>query len=229
MAAGMKSRETGWLQSPARRVLGPVMRAAWRIEVNGLENVPRGGPALLSPNHISFIDSTFLMGIVPRRMLAVGKAEYMDSAKTKYLFPAVGMIPLDRTGGAKSMAALDLAAASLLRGDLFLIYPEGTRSRDGFLHRGKTGAVRLAAQTGAPIVPVGIRGTDLIQPPGAPVPRLGRRCTYNFGEPFDVQALAGTDDPSRAMLRELTDELMFEIRELSGQQYVDSYEQGGSN
>ena len=201
------------------------MRLAWRVEVNGIEHVPRAGPALLTPNHISFIDSTFLMGIVPRRMLAVGKAEYMDSAKTKYLFPAVGMIPLDRSGGEASQGALDLAAASLDRGDLFLIYPEGTRSRDGYLHRGRTGAVRLAARTGAPIIPVGIRGTDLIQPPGAPMPRLGKRCTFNIGEPFDVRALAGTDEPSRALLRDLTDELMFESRELSGQEYVDSYEQ----
>jgi 1-acyl-sn-glycerol-3-phosphate acyltransferase len=159
---------------------------------------------------------------MPRRVLAVGKAEYMDSWKTRYIFPATGMIPLDRSGGTASLEALDKAAESLDRGDLFLMYPEGTRTRTGYLHKGRTGAARLALRTGAPIVPVGIRGTEQIQPPDAPVPKTGMRCEYRFGRPIDVSRYRDkTDD--RLLMRQITDEVMFEIAELSGQTYVDVY------
>jgi 1-acyl-sn-glycerol-3-phosphate acyltransferase len=213
---------TGGLQGPLRTVVRPWLRLLWRPEVEGLEHVPGSGPALIAPNHISFIDSIFLLALMPRRILAVGKAEYMDSWKTRYLFPAMGMIPLDRTGGSASEAALAQATASLERGDLFLIFPEGTRSRDGYLHRGRTGVARLALRTGAPIVPVGIRGTDAIQPPGASVPRLGKPCSFHFGPPISTARFAGAE-VTRATLRDLTDEVMYEIGRLSGQTYVDTY------
>lgn len=204
----------------------PLLGALWRLDVTGLEHVPRRGPAVLCPNHISFIDSTFMMALAPRRMLSVGKAEYMDSAATRYLFPAMGMIPIDRSGGAASQLALDRAAEALARGDLFLIYPEGTRSRDGYLHRGRTGAVRLAVGARAPIIPVGIRGTAEVQAPDSLVPRAFRRVAIRYGEPFDASARCRGRQPDRALLRELTDELMFEIAELSGQEYRDSYGPG---
>ena len=128
---------------------------------------PTEGPAILCPNHVSFLDSAFLMLHVPRNISFVGKAEYMDSWKTKYLFPLMGMIPIDRGGGDKSQAALDTAEAVLRRGELFGIFPEGTRSRDGMLHKGRTGAARLALKIGCPIYPVGMVGTREIQPPDA--------------------------------------------------------------
>jgi 1-acyl-sn-glycerol-3-phosphate acyltransferase len=218
----MTEAGAGRYQSQARLLARPVMKALWPAEVEGIENVPTEGPALIAPNHISFIDSIFVLALMPRRTLAVGKAEYMDSWKTRYLFPAIGMIPLDRSGGSASEAALEQAAASLEQGDLFLIYPEGTRSRDGYLHRGRTGVARLAVRTGAPIVPVGIRGTDAIQPPGAVLPRPFRPCGLRFGPPIEVERYRGRE-VSRAALRELTDEVMYEISLLSGQNYVDAY------
>ena len=214
--------ETGWLQAPAKRMTTPFMRMLWNIDVRGLEHIPRSGPALLTPNHVSFIDSVFVIALMPRRTLAVGKSDYMDSWTSRYLFPAGGMIPIDRSGGAASQVALDQAAMSLEQGDLFLIYPEGTRTRDGYLHKGRTGAARLALRTGAPIIPIGIRGTDRIQPPDRTMPRLRERCSIRIGQPIDVSRYAKRVD-DRLILRQITDEVMFEIGELSGQTYVDVY------
>ena len=151
---------------------------------DGLRTAARPtGPAILCPNHISFLDSAFLMLTLPRNISFVGKAEYMDSWKTKYVFPAMGMIPIDRSGGEKSQSALDAAAEVLRRGELFGIFPEGTRSRDGRLHKGRTGAARLALEVGCPIYPVGITGTDEIQPPGAKAPKPFRSCSITIGRP----------------------------------------------
>jgi 1-acyl-sn-glycerol-3-phosphate acyltransferase len=165
-------REVGQLYTFARTVLNPMRKFFFRIDVVGLNHVPTQGPAILCPNHVSFLDSAFLMLVLPRRITYVGKAEYMDDWKTKYLFPAVGMIPIDRGGGSASERALSAATRILDRGELFGIFPEGTRSRDGVLHKGHTGPARLAMRTGAPIIPVGIRGTREIQPPDAVFPKL---------------------------------------------------------
>jgi 1-acyl-sn-glycerol-3-phosphate acyltransferase len=127
------------MQQRVRRIGRPIASRLWKIELSGYERLPVSGPAILCPNHISFLDSAFLMLTVPRNISFVGKAEYMDSWKTKYLFPAMGMIPIDRSGGDKSTAALDAAEAVLRRGELFGIFPEGTRSRNGNLHKGRTG------------------------------------------------------------------------------------------
>ena len=216
------ARETGWLQQPLLRVLKPLMHRMWNVNITGLDNIPSVGPALLAPNHLSFIDSPFTMSLMPRRTLAVGKAEYLDDWKTKHFFPATGMIPLDRSGGNASQVALDTAAAALDRGDLFLIYPEGTRTRDGYLHKGKTGVARLALRTGAPIIPIGLVGTDRIQPPDRTMPKLGETCEINIGAPIDVSRYRHRID-DRLILRQITDEVMFEIGELSGQTYVDVY------
>jgi 1-acyl-sn-glycerol-3-phosphate acyltransferase len=206
----------------AKTVLSPVLRFGWKVHVDGLDNVPAEGPAILCPNHTSFIDSVFLPLVLPRRITYVGKAEYMDDWKTKHLFPAIGMIPLDRSGGSASDRALNAAARVLDRGELFGIFPEGTRSRDGLLHKGHTGPARLALRTGAPIVPVGLRGMRDIQPPNAKFPKPFKACSIAFGDPISVtRYLDRVDD--HLTLRQIIDEVMFEIRSLSGQDYVDTY------
>lgn len=216
------SREQGQLQSAAKIVLRPVFSALWRITVEGLDNVPAHGPAILAPNHASVIDSFFLPATLPRRITFVGKSEYLDDWKTRRLFPALGMIPIDRGGGNASARALDTAARLLENGELFGIYPEGTRARDGFLHKGHTGAARLCLRTGAPIVPVGILGTRAVQPPDAKAPKPFRPIEVRFGNPIQGES-SGSAANQRLRLRHLTDELMFEIRNLTGQHYVDEY------
>jgi 1-acyl-sn-glycerol-3-phosphate acyltransferase len=215
-------RQYGWLYPVARAVLTPAFRFGWRIHVDGAGNLPATGGAVICPNHVSVIDSFMLPSVLPRRITFVGKAEYLDNWKTKHLFPALGMIPIDRSGGDSSRKALDAAARVLEAGELFGIYPEGTRSRDGRLHRGHTGPARLALRTGAPLVPVGMLGTREIQPPGQNVPHLFRPCVLRLGRPIDVGHYRDRPD-DHLILRELTDELMYEIRELSGQDYVDEY------
>ena len=211
----------GDAQRRARIVGRPVADRLWNIERSGYERLPDSGPAILCPNHISFLDSAFLMLTVPRNISFVGKAEYMDSWKTKFLFPAMGMIPIDRSGGAKSLVALEAAEDVLRRGELFGIFPEGTRSRDGFLYRGRTGAARLAMKLDCPIFPVGIVGTDKIQPPDAKLPKPFRECTIKIGRPITPDRYR--DRPSRVVYRSMMDEVMYEIRELTGQMYRDVY------
>jgi 1-acyl-sn-glycerol-3-phosphate acyltransferase len=210
------------MQDRARKVLRPVANRLWKIHLDGYERLPVEGPAILCPNHISFLDSAFLMLTVPRRISFVGKAEYMDSWKTKHLFPMMGMIPIDRSGGEKSASALDAAEAVLRRGELFGIFPEGTRSRDGFLYKGHTGAARLALRVECPIFPVGIVGTDRIQPPDAKLPKLFGECSIRIGRPVSVERYRHRAD-DRMVLRQIIDEVMFEIRELTGQEYRNVY------
>lgn len=218
----MKYEGAGKAQARARAVLRPVSRALWNIEVKGLERLPANGPAILCPNHISFLDSAFLMLTLPRNISFVGKAEYMDSWKTKFLFPLMGMIPIDRSGGEKSQAALDAAMSVLRRGEIFGIFPEGTRSRDGCLYKGRTGAARLATSIGCPIFPVGIVGTDKIQPPDAKAPKVLKSCTITIGRPIEASRYTQSGEPHRAW-RAMIDEVMFEIREMTGQVYKNVY------
>jgi len=215
-------REYGKLYPVAKAVLTPVFKGLWRIKAVGVEHLPATGGAIFCPNHTSVIDSFFLPLVLPRRITFVGKAEYMDSWKTRHLFPAMGMIPIDRGGGNATERALNTAARVLESGEFFGIYPEGTRARDGRLHRGHTGPARLALRTGAPIVPVGIVGTRDIQPPDAKLPRPFKRAEVRFGQPIDVRRYADRAD-DRMVLRQIIDEVMFEIRELTGQEYVDEY------
>jgi 1-acyl-sn-glycerol-3-phosphate acyltransferase len=210
------------LQARARSVVKPVATKLWTIHCEGFERLPDDGPAILCPNHISFLDSAFLMLTLPRNISFVGKAEYLDSWKTKFLFPAMGMIPIDRSGGSKSQAALEAAEQVLRRGELFGIFPEGTRSRDGYLYKGRTGAARLAIAIGCPILPVGIIGPDLIQPPGAKFPKLRKECTIRIGRPIRPERHAGRG-PEHATWRSMIDEVMFEIREMTGQTYKNVY------
>jgi 1-acyl-sn-glycerol-3-phosphate acyltransferase len=215
-------RQAGKLQTAARLVLTPPFRFCWNVTTEGAHHIPAHGGAIIAPNHVSVLDSFFVPLVVGRRMTYVGKAEYMDDWKTKWLFPAIGMIPIDRSGGDSAQRALDAAAEVLDAGELFGIYPEGTRSRNGKLHKGHTGMARLALRTGAPIVPVGIIGSDDVQPPDAKFPTPFRRVHIRFGRPISVDRYVGRAD-DRLLLRQITDEVMFEIRNLSGQEYVDSY------
>ena len=219
---GTPKRQYGRLYPVARAVLTPPFKLLWRLRVSGLEHVPASGSAILCPNHTSVIDSFFLPLSLPRRITFVGKAEYMDSWKTKYLFPAMGMIPIDRGGGSATERALDTAAGVLERGELFGIYPEGTRARDGKLHKGHTGPARLAVRTLSPIIPVGIKGTRDIQPPDAKVPKPFKTAEVRFGRPIRVEKYQGREE-DHLIYRQIIDEVMYEIRALSGQEYVDTY------
>ncbi len=215
-------REVGQLYTVARAVLDPLFAFLWRIEVEGRENVPDQGGAILAPNHLSVLDHFVLATTLPRRITYVGKAEYMDDWKTKYIFPALGMIPIDRGGGSAANRALEAAARVLRQGELFGIYPEGTRSRDGKLHKGHTGVARLAMRTGCPIIPVGLQGTLEVQQPDSAVPKPFKVMRVRLGRPISMERY-GDQTRNRLVLREITDELMYEIRELSGQEYVDTY------
>ena len=203
-------------------VLTPILYVAYRIRVEGKEHLPREGAVILAANHRSFLDSIFIPLLVPRRVTFVAKAEYFDDPKTAWFFRAVGQIPIRREGGSASEGALAAARDVLAAGGVFGIYPEGTRTRDGYLHKGKTGVARLALSTGAPLVPVGMVGTDECQPTDAKLPRLFRKVTIRFGPPLSMEHYVGRDD-DRLVLRQITDELMFEIGELCGYEYRDTY------
>jgi 1-acyl-sn-glycerol-3-phosphate acyltransferase len=202
--------------------LTPLLRAGYRIHVEGKEHVPRDGPAILAANHRSFLDSIFLPLVVRRRVTFVAKAEYFDDPKTAWFFRGVGQIPIRREGGSASERALDAAMDVLGRDGVFGIYPEGTRTRDGYMHRGHTGVARLSLRSSAPVVPVGLIGTDEVQPTDKKMPKLFKRVAIRFGEPLDP-ARYGDRDHDHLALREFTDEVMYEICQLSGYEYVDTY------
>jgi 1-acyl-sn-glycerol-3-phosphate acyltransferase len=204
-------------------LLTPVFRLLWRVEVHGAEHVPASGPVVLAPNHVSFLDSFFVPLVVRRRVTFVAKAEYFDSWKTAWFFRAVGQIPMRREGGSASERALAAARQVLESGGVLGIYPEGTRSPDGRLYRGHTGVARLALGCRVPVVPVGLVGTSEVQPPGAKLPRPFKRVTVRFGAPMAPSGPAGEAEPDPLALRRFTDELMFEISRLTGQEYVDRY------
>jgi 1-acyl-sn-glycerol-3-phosphate acyltransferase len=204
----------GWLVGAAKVAAWPVYRALWWVRVEGLEHVPADGPAIIAANHVSFFDSVALIMAVRRPVSFVGKAEYLDSWKTRRLLPALGMIPVDRQSGRQAMSALQIAAGVLSRSGLFAIYPEGTRSRDGALAPGHTGVAHIAVASGAPIIPTGITGTAQIQPPDTKFPRPFRRAVVRFGRPIDPGRYRGG---RRTRRRLITDDVMSAIQQLSGQ------------
>ncbi len=206
--------------------LGPVLKLVFRPHADGVENVPTEGPAILASNHLSYADWLFMPLVVPRKVSFVAKAEYFTSPGIKgwlqkTFFSGTGNIPIDRTGADAAAGALLSAKRVLGQGELFGIYPEGTRSHDGRLYRGKTGIARLALETGVPVVPVAVVGTDVVAPPGK---KFGRwtRPDVRFGKPLDFSRYSGLEN-DRFILRSITDEIMYEIMRLSGQEYVDMY------
>lgn len=204
-----------------KSAIGAFMHRAYNIKIEGLENIPEDGSGIVAANHISFLDSFFLPLVIPRRVTYLAKAEYWDSWKTRWFFDLVGQIPVRRDDSKKSLAALEAGERVLNKGGLLGIYPEGTRSPDGRLYRGKTGVARMAAQCNVPVVPVGLIGTREIMPKDAKMPHLRGAVTLRFGKPMRVAKPDVEGDPLR--LRVFVDELMYEIRRLSGQDYTDEY------
>ncbi|MFU8872488.1 lysophospholipid acyltransferase family protein [Micromonospora sp. SL4-19] len=209
-------------------ILGPPLRLIFRPQVEGLENVPEAGPVILASNHLSFSDSIFTPLIVKRKVTFIAKAEYFTGKGikgwlTKMFFVGSGTIPVDRSGGRAARAALDTQLKVLRAGGIAGIYPEGTRSPDGRLYRGKTGVARLALESGAPVVPMAMLNADEIQPPGQVIPHV-KRVRIRFGAPLDFSRYAGMAG-DRFVERAVTDEIMYELMELSGREYVDMYAQ----
>lgn len=203
-------------------ILTPILRVCFRVRVEGREHLPADGPVILAANHRSFLDSIFLPLVVRRRVTFVAKAEYFDDPKTAWFFRAVGQIPIRRTGGSAALAALDSAAEVLEGGHLFGIYPEGTRSPDGRLYKGKTGVARLALRCQVPVLACAMVGTKEIQPIGQVKPNIFRPITIRISKPMDFSRY--NDRPTDPkILRQITDEIMFELRALSGQEYVHQY------
>jgi 1-acyl-sn-glycerol-3-phosphate acyltransferase len=203
-----------------KSVLGAAMNKAYRIRIEGLQNVPQEGHAILAANHISFLDSFFIPLAVPRRVTYLAKAEYWDSWKTRWFFDLVGQIPVRRHDSAKAQAALAAGRQVLDRGGLLGIYPEGTRSPDGTCYRGKTGVARMALDTRSPVIPVGLVGTREIMDKDAKMPRLRGDVTVRFGTPH---TFADDQDGDPLALRTFVDGLMYDICSLSGQDYKDEY------
>ncbi|WP_189814850.1 lysophospholipid acyltransferase family protein [Streptomyces olivaceoviridis] len=209
-----------------KAVLGPIMRLMFRLQVEGVENIPGDGPVILAGNHLTFIDSMVLPLVSKRQVFFIGKDEYVTGKGVKgrlmaWFFTGVGMIPVDRDGASGGVAALMTGRRVLEEGRIFGIYPEGTRSPDGRLYRGRTGIARLTLMTGAPVVPFAMIGTDKLQPGGRGIPRPGR-VTVRFGEPMEFSRYDGMDR-DRYVLRAVTDSVMTEVMRLSGQEYVDMY------
>ncbi|QIG46000.1 1-acyl-sn-glycerol-3-phosphate acyltransferase [Nocardioides anomalus] len=201
-------------------VLPPVLKAVWRPTVRGLEHVPREGGVILASNHLSFADSVVIPTVAPRKVVFLAKSDYFTGTGLKGLasrawFEGMGMLPVDRDDTKAALASLDIALDVLGRGEAFGIYPEGTRSRDGRLYRGRTGVAHLALTAGVPVVPVGLSGTERLQPVGSNLPRVVK-VSVAFGPPLDF---AGRFDgvPAGRARREATDEIMAAIAALTGQ------------
>ncbi len=211
-----------------KAILTPVFFVLWRVKVEGKENLPRHGPAVLAANHQSFCDSFFIPLVVGRRVTFLAKAEYFDDRRTAWFFRAAGQIPIRRGGGPVSERALETAREEVLdRGHLLAVYPEGTRSEDPYVHRGRTGVARLSRECGVPVVPVGVVGTVDVQPIGTRRLRPFRTVTIRFGEPIRMDTVADPGDPfadhDHGVCRAFTDQLMHEISRLSGRPYRDDY------
>jgi 1-acyl-sn-glycerol-3-phosphate acyltransferase len=207
-------------------LVGPLLRLVFRPRIEGVENVPAEGPAILASNHLSYADWLFMPLTLSRRVTFVAKAEYFTGRGLKgwlqrIFFFGAGQVPIDRSGGRASEGAILSGLKILGDGDLFGIYPEGTRSFDGRLYRGKTGIARMALEAHVPVIPVAVIGTDVVAPPGKVFGRISRPHVV-FGKPLDFSRYEGMET-DRYVLRSITDEIMYEIMQLSGQEYVDVY------
>ncbi|CAB4622687.1 MAG: 1-acyl-sn-glycerol-3-phosphate acyltransferase [Rhodoluna sp.] len=207
-------------------VLGPLLRVLFRPWVRGIENIPTTGPVILASNHLSFSDSIFLPLQSRRPVVFLAKSEYftgkgLKGALTRWFFKSTGQLPIDRSGGKASEASLNTGLKVLSQGQVLGIYPEGTRSPDGRLYRGRTGIARMVLESKAPIIPVAMIDTEKVQPIGKRLPRI-RRIGIVVGTPLDFSRFDGMEG-DRIVLRAVTDEIMYELRKLSGQEYVDAY------
>jgi 1-acyl-sn-glycerol-3-phosphate acyltransferase len=205
----------------------PLLRLIYRPWAKGMENVPAEGPVILAGNHLSFADHFFGAGFLPRKVISLGKAEYFTGRGIKGLvsrafFSGVGTVPIDRSGGKASEAALRTGLRVLKDNQVLGIYPEGTRSPDGRLYKGKTGVARLALEARAPVIPWAMVNTFEMMPPGHPIPKFGIRPGVRYGKPLDFSRYYGMEG-DRLVLRAVTDEIMYALMELSGQEYVDKY------
>jgi 1-acyl-sn-glycerol-3-phosphate acyltransferase len=212
-----------------KMIVAPLLKIFFRPWVEGMDNIPADGPAILASNHLSFSDSFFLPALMKRRVTFIAKSEYFTGTGVKgkltaAFFRGVGQLPVDRSGvrGAGE-AAIRSGIEVIERGELFGVYPEGTRSPDGKLYRGKVGGLaRIALATGAPVIPVAMIDTEKLQPPGQVKPNFGVRPGIRIGTPMDFSRYHGMEN-DRFILRSVTDEVMYEIMRLSGQEYVDIY------
>ncbi|MFE1553694.1 lysophospholipid acyltransferase family protein [Streptomyces sp. NPDC058734] len=207
-------------------LLGPLLRLLFRPRIEGLENIPPEGAAIVAGNHLSFSDHFLMPAILTRRITFLAKAEYftgpgLKGRLTAAFFRSAGQIPVDRSGKDAGQAALREGLGVLAKGELLGIYPEGTRSHDGRLYKGKVGVAAMALGAGVPVVPCAMLGTFEIQPPGQKLPKI-RRVTIRFGAPLEFSRYAGMEG-ERAVLRAVTDEIMYAVLGLSGQEYVDRY------
>ncbi|MFF9511790.1 lysophospholipid acyltransferase family protein [Streptomyces sp. NPDC014724] len=207
-------------------ILGPLLRLFFRPRIEGLEHIPKDGAAIVAGNHLSFSDHFLMPAILKRRITFLAKAEYFTGPGVKgrltaAFFRSIGQIPVDRSGKDAGKAAIREGLGVLARGELLGIYPEGTRSHDGRLYKGKVGVAVMAITAQVPVVPCAMVGTFEIQPPGQVVPRI-RRVTIRFGEPLDFSRYVGLEN-QKAAIRAVTDEIMYAILGLSGQEYVDEY------
>ncbi|GAA2800400.1 lysophospholipid acyltransferase family protein [Saccharopolyspora taberi] len=219
------------LYAVTKRFVGSLARAVYRPTVIDADKVPATGPVILAPNHLAVADSFIVPLVLPRPVAFLAKAEYFQGTGlrggiSRWLFSSLGAIPVERGRGRAAREALDAAEKVLAGGGAFGIHPEGTRSPDGRLYRGRTGVARLALSSGAPVVPVALEGTDRLQPIGTRIPRI-RPVTVRFGDPLDFSRYDGMEN-SLPVLRSITDEIMYAIAELSGQEYVDKYQQPGA-
>ncbi|GAA4681753.1 lysophospholipid acyltransferase family protein [Pseudonocardia yuanmonensis] len=207
-------------------LLGPLLRLYCRPTIEGLEHIPSTGAAILASNHLAVADSFLLPLQVPRRITFLAKREYftepgLKGFVKKQFFSGVGQVPIDRSGGNAAQAAMDTAVRLLRAGNLLGIYPEGTRSPDGRLYKGKTGVARMALEAGVPVIPVAMIGTDKVNPIGSKMWRPGH-VHVKVGEPLDFSRYEGMAG-DRFIERSMTDEIMYALMELSGQTYVDVY------
>ena len=206
--------------------MGPLLSVLGRPKVEGLQNVPHSGPMILASNHLAVADSFYLPLVVTRRITFLAKAEYFTGTGLKgwfqrWFYTVAGQVPIDRTDADSAQSALTTAERILNEGKLLGMYPEGTRSPDGRLYKGKTGLARLALESGVPVVPVAMIGTNVVNPPGSKMWRFGR-VEVKFGKPMDFSRFEGLAG-NRFIERAVIDEVMYELMRLSGQEYVDLY------
>jgi 1-acyl-sn-glycerol-3-phosphate acyltransferase len=207
-------------------VIGPIVKAIFRPWIIGRRNIPQNGAAILASNHLSFVDSVFLPLMIDRPVAFLAKSDYFTGKgikgwATRVFFKGTGMIPIDRSGGKASEASLNTGLQVLGRGDLLGIYPEGTRSPDGRLYRGRTGIARMALEARVPVVPVVMVDTDTMMPIGHKIPRIARVGVV-IGEPLDFSRFQGMEG-DRYILRSVTDEIMVALHRIGSQEYDDVY------